>query len=546
MLSFTPFPKEDKTVALIANGNYYNNKQFIGSEFINPLREVPNISKEIIVVSSYTNADGKKATVTQIKPHIEELLEYLDINGIEKVLCMDAVYFKYLTKEGLEASVGTVKNIAISGFEHIEIVPMPNPIVAKRQPSKKPLIDLSRETAKAFLLGTYSDVEFEFEEYEELTDPDELTQLLKYPTLGIDIETTGLRFETDEILTIAFAYGTHKAVSCRVHKHYHDKETESRWLKALKEFFLAYKGTMIYHNALFDLKFIIRRCFMSHPLDMKGAYLGIESTRCEDTMIMKYLCENSTSRPPLGLKEATKFFLGDYAEDVKEAIKVPIDDLLVYNAKDTCGTFWLYDKLNLKIDEEDQREVYDTIMKPSMDYLLLMMLSGLPLDDSKVKEAYDKVDTVLKEAQAKLYDNEFIKEVEGELRFLAAKKYNDTHKTIKKEPEDFDNVLFNPNSTAQKKLLLIDLMGYPILDTTDSGAPKLSRAIIQEYRDSEEDADSQEVLDALIAISEASIVLNTFIKTFDELMYDTEDGFRLYGNQRIGGTISSRLSSNSP
>ena len=77
--------------------------------------------------------------------------------------------------------------------------------------------------------------------------------LIKKPALTIDIETTGLHLGS-EILSIAFAWDKHNGGAIYM-KHINKQ--------LIKEFFVNYKGTMIFHNALFDCKHLIYNLFSS-------------------------------------------------------------------------------------------------------------------------------------------------------------------------------------------------------------------------------------------------------------------------------------------
>jgi DNA polymerase-1 len=397
--------------------------------------------------------------------------------------------------------------------------------------------------------GTFKKVVFKFNSFRILKDPSELEELNKHPILAIDIEGTGLRFESDRMLTVAFSWTDKDAVVVPYDQIYHNPMMQEVWKQALKKFFQTNKSKYVMHNGLFDGKFLVHELFMEHKNDHLGRVEGVNSIPFEDTMLMYYLCANSTARPEKGLKVLTKEYTGDYALDMTDNLSLPLDELAKYNGTDTCATFWLYEKLVKQLKEEEQEAPYEEIIKPSTKYLLNMMLAGLPLHIDKVKDAYNDVDEIFTEAKNLLWNNYYVKEAEEELREKAAEKYNKTHKVKQLTAEDFSDIQFNPASSQQKQLLLFDIMEYEVTEYTKSGAPATGRAVLKEYLSEEHDEERKEVLEGLITVSQTGIILSTFLKTFEELWASVEDDNpigRLYGNQNLGGTQTARLSSSNP
>lgn len=547
------FKDGDKDVALIINEKYHKWSEFIGANYAVPVRKHdPTFPSRLVTIGTPSALNGKKPTKKQLEPHFKELVEYLDTSGIQYIICIDSEYFTYLTKRKFEESLGRAYSCILENLKHLTVIPVLNAAVVSQQPAKKPLLDKSLDVVAKVLKGTYSEEKFEFSSLEILEKPEDipkLHELLSEPILAVDIETTGLRFESSEIATISFSKSSKDAVVICMHRQYHSVETQEFWRTALKEFFENYKGTKVYHNILFDAKFLARHIFMVHPLDYTNRTHGVNCLLGDDTMILKYLCENSTARVTLGLKEATKDYLGDYAIDVKDSLAVPKEDLAKYNGQDTCGTFWLYEKLLPKLKEENQEEPYNIIFKPSIKYLLNMMLNGLPLDIEKVKGAYAEVEEIYNNAVNTLRGNHYVDMTERELRIRAAEKYNSTAKVKRKDATDFADLQFNPNSSAQVALLLFEMMDYEPTEFTEKGAPSTGRAIIEGIKESEEDQEKLEVLNALDDISKTAIILSTFLSVFEELWVEMEPGNpigRLYGNHKLGGTLSGRLSSNNP
>lgn len=547
------FAQGSKDIAFVIPQKYYNWKQFVGSNYgIAFKRLVPDFANRMITVASFELASGKKPTKKQVMPHIEELLEYCDTKGIDKLLVANAEYFKILSgQKSLEESIGYTFSVQQEGYGHITVLPMLNAVVVNAQPQKKKLLDKAIETASAVINGTYTKPEeHSFESYKLVDSVEDareaISTLLEHKQLACDIETTGLRVGESEILTIAFAWDMYNAITFPTHNNY--TEDADKIVSLIKDFLKEYTGKLIFHNASFDVKQLVYCWFMQDFSNTEGMYEGLATLdmgKVHDTMLMAYAELNSTERPQLGLKVLAKDFMGEWAEDTKDCSVVPLDALALYNARDVAATMYLYNKYR----HQEESRVYTEILQPSLEYLIHEMLNGIPISMEKVEEALEKTTEVIEEASAVIEKDQYVKQAEAILAELLCIKYNKTH-VGQKESWEF-SPKFNPGSSTQLRILLFDVMGFEPIEFTDTGAPKTDRASIKEFRESllvyGENCDKTDVLDALISLSETAIVKNTFLTAFKELSILDKDGnYTLHGNHRLGGTISGRLSSSEP
>jgi len=533
-------------------------KDLILKNYIYPISkystEVP-AGADIGAIGLYYPATGnlKKKDLVE---SASEVLDECDTLGIERIIVTDSKYFYYLAgTKGIEKNAGKAFQCAISGYEHIKVIPMLSHVLLQMYPDRQKTQDLAlKRIAAEMNHEEIEDKKFKFDFYKVIRTERELQHLLSKDILAIDIEATGLRFERDELVSIAFAWSDTQAVTLPIHESLWEGTDQERKDKAeevkgwLKEFFIAYNGVKIFHNYLFDAKFLVRHLFMADPLDHIGRTLGANYLDSEDTMLMAFLSLNSTSRFSLSLKDLAYEYLGDYAVDVKDVLALPKDTLYKYNAMDVVGTFWVYNKYYKLMQEEEQEDTYRIIIQPSLKYLVNMMVAGLPISKTKTKEAKIHVKKLYDAAMDTLQDNFYVKQALTQLRLEAADKYNAKTKVKKKTADDFVDLKFNPNSSAQLRVLLFDILEFEPIDFTDKKQPKTNRDSIIEFLDKVTDPDAKEALENLITISETSIVLSTFLKAFEDLWTDVGQGDigRLYGNQRLGGTVTGRLSSNSP
>ena len=528
-----------------------DNKAELSANYLIPMSKVSNIpmGNDMCVLPAYHPQKGnlKKADLVT---SCNEILEYCDVQGIETLVVGDSKYFEYLTGvKGLERQIGQVFD-CVHDYD-IKVLPVLNYKALEMSPDKKPLQDRAFEVVAATIKGeeVKDKASFKFKDYRVLTHPSQLDELLQHDILAIDIETTGLRFESNELVSIAFAWSDTEAVTIPIHRQLQESNNEVReqkWKDALKEFFIKYAGQKVFHNYLFDAKFLVRHLFMDGPTDYIGRSNGARIMDSDDSMVIAYLCLNSTSRISLSLKELSYPYVGEYAVGVKDVLALEPSVLYEYNAMDVVATFWVYEKYYKMMIEEDQLETYNTIMQPSLNYLLNMMLSGLPLSKGNIDDAYVAINEVYENALNTLQANDYTQLAVRNLRFQAMEKYNGSH--IKQKTMDDFDIEFNPNSPNQLRELLFEVMEYEAIEFTPTNQKKTDRASVMEFLSEEHLEERKEVLNSLIAVSQTGIILTTFLATFKDLWFDIgdEDLGRLYGNQRLGGTLSGRLSSNSP
>ena len=446
------------------------------------------------------------------------------------------------------------------GYEHIKILPAISPVVVKINPAKGPLFFTALRVLADTFNGTYTEPGNDV--IREAQYPDNVTDIRSYlksiihmNSLGVDIETYGdntgdaLRWERGFLGSIAFSPDKHTGGAFLIGEHFMGKDYLSI-RNILKGFFDNYEGQLILHNGLFDAKFLIRHLYMKDLGDYKGMYEGIKVfSKMDDTMIMAYACINSTERLGKGLKELSKEFTGNYAEDVKDIKLLDKMDLLKYNLMDTCGTQYLYDKYTKMILEEEQREVYDNILKPSFAFLLEMMMTGLPIDRERTLKAQEELTEIQEKSLEVILNSEYVKRTEAVLKRLESDKYNTTHKVKQKVPDEID-LVFNPGSGNQIRVLLFDILNFDVLEKTDTGLPSVGGAIIREYKaiaQHNKDESVVALLGAILDFGSAIKVNGTFINALLELSIEhPSHDWYLNGNLKMGGTQSGRLSSANP
>lgn len=499
--------------------------------------------------------DPKKVKVSTCKEVLRDLLPDLDSMGVSTLWCADPHYFKVLTKERkAEPHLGYVLDCQFEGYEgRFSVIYAPNHASLFYAPENKAKIDLAIATLSNHLAGSYQAIGTNIIDTAayptRLADIDvTLQRLHQYPQLTCDIETYSLKFNEAGIGTIAFAWDEHNGVAFRVDYDKDDPNQDVRLL--LKEFFESYQGVLIFHNANFDMKVLVFTLWMEHLLDYKGRDQGIETlTRnFHDTKLITYLATNSTTGNKLSLKEQAHEFAGNYAQDdIKDIRKIDEDALLEYNLVDCLCTWFVFNKHLPTMCKDRQIEVYESIFKPSVQVILQMELTGMPVNMKTVLDVERELKLERAERLRGIHDLQVTEEFTYVLREQEQIKANAKLKKKVKPIEDFDHINFNPNSNPQLQQLLYDYLHLPVLDYTDTKQPATGAKTLKKLKSHVQNNEPlTKLLDYLCDFFEIDKILGTFIKALKENSIPKGGWHFLHGNFNLGGTVSGRLSSSGP
>lgn len=543
-------------------------KEKLEKHYIDPLGDA---GKQAISFS--LKCDGKKVKVSEAKEYLEGLMKSLRSLGVTTLYVTDSEYFKVLTKERKAIThYGYVLPCKLEGYEDMNVILGLNWQQLFYDPSLQAKLDLTLETVKNHLAGTHVELGQDIIHYEYYPDNIHkirqfLESLHKYPELSCDIETFSLKFWEAGIGTIAFAWDEHNGGAFAVDyaglgydssgEQYtycngeYGKQLE--WLSVkleLRKFFSTYKGKLTYHNANFDIKVLIYELFMDDLLDNEGMWNGLNTLgkNIDDTKIITYLATNSTAGNTLGLKENAHEFAGNYAEsDINNIKLIKLHDLLRYNLVDCLSTNFVKKKNYPVMIQDNQEDIYRTIMLPSIKLILQMELTGMPLDMPEVLKVQTELEVIRQRAEEKLFTLSVVKDFIGTLRKIECFKQNLLWKRKSEPLEYFDYVNFNPASNPQLQQLIYEEMGYDVIDTTDSKQPATGAKTLKKLIHKSTCTEHTELFETLIELSEVSKILGTFIKAFIENSVKKADGvYYLHGSFNLGGTVSGRLSSSNP
>jgi len=554
------------SVALLIKNTSFN-KSDIEKHYVEPLIKL-GLDKSSIIAISYNMNGSNKAPAKFVKEQLDILLPILQEQKTTHIYITDSSYFKVLT--GViksEPHHGYSLPCKIKGYEHMHIVLGINHQALIYNPEVQSKLDLGLNALASSVQGTYTALGngiIHSASYPQTLEAIEkaLEQLHQYPSLTCDIEGFSLRFEKAGIGTIAFAWDQHNGIAFPVdyYASYQGlSHQDSAWpgsqirnepiRKLLKKFFETYKGEITYHSATYDVKILIYELWMKDLLDTEGLLTGLDimTARIHDTKIIAYLATNTTAGNVLGLKALAHEFAGNWAkEDIKDIRKIPLPELLQYNLVDALSTHYVRNKYSPIMVRDNQLELYESLMLPSMKLILQIELTGMPLNPEKVKEVKKTLEGIQQIHLDVLHNSNVIKAMNLLLQVNAMEAANAKLKVKQHPLEKFKDVAFNPNSGPQLQKLLYEQMGLPVIDLTDKKMPATGGDTLKKLINHTDEPAYKDLINALIGYSDVTKILNTFIPAFEEAVIKGDGITWLHGNFNLGGTVSGRLSSSDP
>jgi DNA polymerase-1 len=553
MLSHISFGEGPKSLAiLIPTKDFQEDK--IREHYVEPLVAKGIKEEEIIAFNLDHNKRGKTPVTLIVKPWLEQLERILDHFGIKHVLIAEPQYFKTICKERkADPHYGYQKATIwpnISGYitSNYKALMFNDAVQSK--------INLSLDAVVQGMTGgkgVFHEQVLQNAQYP--TSLSEIARTLAYlkdrPALTVDIEAYSLRVDKAGIGTIAFGLDTRTAIAFTVDVlGFRTKEKR----ELLRDFFRDYQGGLIFHNATYDVKVIIWNLFMEHPTDYVGMLEGLHCMfrNLHDTKILSYLALNTCSDISLSLKDLAFEHTGNYAQDgIEDITKIPVPELLEYNATDTIATWYVYDKYR-QVVRDEQEYTYQEAFRPTLKVLTQMELCGTPLNMGAVLNAERKMDDIRRKHLDAIMNHPEIQDFEWTLRDREAEKANRKLKKKRKDRNDFKDFRFNPNSDVQLQILLHERWELPVLEKTDTGQPSTKNSVLRDLITRVDNSRKwkntsiSELLDHICELHEVSKILDTFIPAFKNNSIPKNAWHYLHGCFNLGGTKSGRLSSSDP
>lgn len=553
-------------VALLLKSSAFT-KQEIVNNYLDYLNKGGVSSDAVFAITVDYDSTGK-APVKFIKEYLAILLPELDSLQTKLLYVADSNYFKVLTGQTkAEPHHGYVLPCKIKGYEHMNVVLGINYQALIYNPELKDKLHTGLKAVCDWRSGRYEApgtgiIHSAHYPVGLQAIKEALQSLHQYEALTCDIEGFSLRFNEAGIGTIAFAWDEHNGLAFEcdyqpIPPHnggagqpLFGKFVPNPLVRALLlEFFTTYQGELTFHNATYDVKAIIYAMWMDNLLDNTGLLDGLEvMTRAmHDTRIIAYLSTNSTAGNVLGLKPLAHEFAGNWAvEEIKDIRKVPLDKLLQYNLVDALSTWYVRKKHYPMMVRDNQEELYKGLMLDSLKLIIQIELTGMPMDPAAIQKTKQELEAKQSKWLDTIHSSNLIKTMNLLVQTKTMEAANAKLKTKQHPLEKFSGVTFNPNSGPQLQTLLYDMMGLPVLDTTETGQPATGADTIEKLINHTQEPTYKELLQALIDYGKVTKILSTFIPAFENGVLKTDGRMYLHGSFNLGGTVSGRLSSSDP
>ena len=528
------------------------------------------LNRDVMICDLFIDRTKKKTSADNIKEYLSDLLPHLVDAGIELVLLTNSEYFKVLTKQG--KSDATIGDIIPTVVPSIQAGYLPNYGRIFHDPDKtRDKIAITLGSTVRFMKGDKTKIGQNIiktkiypQTEQEILDALQMLYDMDQD-LTCDIEGFSLKHYDSGVGTITFCWNETEGVAFPIEyvalgqpidEIYGEYIPNPRLKKALRRFFERFDRKIIYHNVAFDVYVLIYQLFMDHILDQEGLLKGLEVMlkNWDCTQLITYLATNSCSGNELSLKAQAQEYAGNYAqEEIKDIRKIPLDKLLEYNLTDGLSTWFTYNKNHPIMVADEQEWIYLNIFKPAIVDIIQMQLTGMPMNMTKVRALDVQLNGESNALVQKMLGiplvTYFVDYLGDEIiakKNAKLKKKQITRADLGKTKDTI--VEFNPNSSDQLQKLLYsqDFLGLPVLDYTDSKQPATGGETLEKLKHHTTDPDVQLFLDLLIEYKASAIIISTFLPAFLRAVQGPDGWHYLFGNFRLGGTASGRLSSNNP
>lgn len=543
-------------------------KAMVRKHYYDPF--LKQLNRDVMICDLFIDRTKKKTSADNIKEYLSDLLPHLVDAGIELILMTNSEYFKVLTKQG--KSDATIGDIIPTVVPSIQAGYLPNYGRIFHDPDKtRDKIAIALGSTVRFMKGDKTKIGQNIiktkiypQTEQEILDALQMLYDMDQD-LTCDIEGFSLKHYDSGVGTITFCWNETEGVAFPIEYValgqpidgvYGEYIPNPRLKKALRRFFERFDRKIIYHNVAFDVYVLIYQLFMDHILDQEGLLKGLEVMlkNWDCTQLITYLATNSCSGNELSLKAQAQEYAGNYAqEEIKDIRKIPLDKLLEYNLTDGLSTWFTYNKNHPIMVADDQEWIYLNIFKPAIVDIIQMQLTGMPMNMTKVRaldvQLNGESDALVQKMLGIPLVTYFMDYLGDEIiakKNAKLKKKQITRADLGKTKDTI--VEFNPNSSDQLQKLLYsqDFLSLPVLDYTDSKQPATGGETLEKLKNHTTDPDVQLFLDVLIEYKAIAIIVNTFLPAFLKAVQGNDGWYYLFGNFRLGGTASGRLSSNNP
>ena len=244
---------------------------------------------------SVKEADMSPDNMKLCRVHLEATIDKVKPKLV--FTCGNLAMKMLIKKSGITSKRGKSYEFVTANGHACTVVPIFHPYSVVKEPRHKYLFQTDvRNAYEKYVLEKTHDGEFQYKTLTEIQEVKDLAAKLKdsSDTLAMDIETTGLNFIQDKIQTIAITSEENTWVLPLDHKDSPFRKGEEGYAtvwKCLRQILENPKNKKVFHNAKFDLKFLIN--------------YGIYTKNVWDTKIMHHFIDENL---PKSLMDLVKLY----------------------------------------------------------------------------------------------------------------------------------------------------------------------------------------------------------------------------------------------
>jgi hypothetical protein len=234
------------------------------------------------------------------RKHLEETIDKVKPTLVFP--CGNLAMKMLIKKSGITDKRGKAFDYVTEKGHSCTVVPLFHPYSCIKEPRHLPLFQNDIKNAyEKYILNYKSDGTFNYEVLMDIEKVRDLSERLKdsEETIAVDIETTGLNFLKDSVMTISISATEKTWVIPLDHKDSPFKKPHTEVWVLLRKILENPKNKKVFHNAKFDLKFLINH--------------GIYTKNVWDTKIMHHVIDENI---PKSLMELVKFYFSEELESL--------------------------------------------------------------------------------------------------------------------------------------------------------------------------------------------------------------------------------------
>ena len=248
---------------------------------------------------SVKEADMTPNNMALCRKHLEATIDKVKPRLV--LACGNLAMKMLIKKSGIMDKRGSSYDYATERGHSCVVVPIYHPFAVLKEPRHRYLFETDIKNAyEKYVLGKENQGNFTYEvisEEEALASVVERLGTTKEP-VAADIETTGLNFRRDRVMSIAFSCGDQTWVVPLDHKDSPFLDQHVAW-EAVRQILKNPNNIKVFHNAKFDVKFLI-----NHRVKVVNIW---------DTKIAHHLINENA---PKSLMDLVKLYFADELENL--------------------------------------------------------------------------------------------------------------------------------------------------------------------------------------------------------------------------------------